>query len=275
MSGEAANRRIQLAPREVLFECGDLGAAEATVCVTLHDYGSFIVDALESVYAQTLRATALVVLDDRSRDEGPERVERWMKRFGGRLAGACLARHVANSGLARARNGAVDLARSDSVMILDADNQLHPRCLERLLQSLRGSDYGFAYPIIERFGDHQALMGTSSWDVEMLRDENYIDAMALIRKSTWQRVGGYERMNVGGWEDFDFWCKCVEAGLRGLLVPEILARYRVHGTSMLARETNRTVNADRVRAEMRARHPWLRLGASTDDASLADPPVVP
>ena len=264
---------IQRATREIRFECGDLGSAEATVCVTLHDYASFIVDALESIYAQTLRSIALVVLDDHSSDDGPERVERWMRRFGDRLAGACLARHASNAGLARARNGAVDLARSEFVMILDADNQLHPRCVERLLQSLRDSGYGFAYPIIERFGDNQALMGTSSWDVETLRDENYVDAMALIRKATWQSVGGYERMDVGGWEDFDFWCKCVEAGIRGLLVPEVLARYRVHGTSMLARETNQGANAKRVRGEMRARHPWLRLGAVGQEAlSIPDPP---
>ena len=273
MNPAQVDRSPLVAAREVIFECGELDAAEVTVCVTLHDYESFIVDALESVHAQTLPATGLVVLDDCSRDNGPARVERWLRRFGDRLAGACLARHVENAGLARTRNGAIDLARSEFVMILDADNQLYPRCVERLLGSLAGSDYGFAYPIIERFGDYQLLMGTSSWDVEMLRDENYIDAMALIRKETWQKVGGYERMNIGGWEDFDFWCKCIEAGLQGLLVPEILARYRVHGSSMLARETNRGPNAERVRREMRARHPWLRLGAvGSDAASIPDPP---
>jgi hypothetical protein len=74
-------------------------------------------------------------------------------------------------------------------------------------------------------------------------------------------------MDVGGWEDYDFWCKCVEAGIEGLFVPEILCRYRHHGESMLAQETDAGRNARRVRREMEARHRWLELGW-TDDAPI-------
>lgn len=250
---------IQLAPREVVYESGDLGAARASVCITLYNYAAFVVEALESAYAQTLRPLGLVVVDDCSRDDGAARVERWMRSYGDRFAGVCLARHVQNAGLARARNGAIDLARSPYVMVLDADNLLYPRCVERLMASLDASPYAFAFSILERFGEHRGLMGTSAWDPDHLKLENYIDAMALVRKTTWERLGGYERMKTGGWEDYDFWCRCVEAGLDGLLVPEILARYRVHGVSMLATETNRIDNARRVRAEMCERHPWLQL----------------
>lgn len=252
---------IELAEREVVFECGSLADAAATVCITLYNYESHIVETLESAYEQTLAPLGIVVLDDASTDAGGAHAERWMRAFGGRFAGACLARHVRNGGLARARNGAIDAARSDYVMVLDADNHLHPRCVERLLQSLSDAPHGFAYSILERFGDFEGLMGTSSWSVELLSKGNYIDAMALLRKSTWRRVGGYNRMNVGGWEDYDFWCKCVEAGIDGLFVPEILARYRQHRTSMLATETERGANSLRVRAEMKERHPWLELGA--------------
>jgi len=248
---------LELAPTEVVYECGSLGAAEATVCVTLYNYESHILDALESVYDQTLPALGLVVLDDASTDRGGERVERWMRNAGTRLAGATLVRHVRNAGLARARNGAIHAAQSPFVMVLDADNQLRPRCVERLLRSLEASDYAFAYSIIERFGELRGLMGTSSWSPPLLRAANYIDAMALLRKSTWLRVGGYNKMRVGGWEDYDFWCKCVEADLEGLLVPEILARYRHHRTSMLMIETEQGTNAKRVREEIVERHPWL------------------
>ena len=248
-------RPIQLAPRDVVYESGDPAAAEATVCITLYNYAAFVIEALESVYAQTSKPLAVVVVDDCSRDDGVARVERWMRRFGDRFAGVRLARHAQNAGLARARNGAIDLAASPYVMVLDADNLLYPRCIERLLCSLDASPYAFAYSILERFGEHRGLLGTSSWDPEHLKLENYVDAMALVRKVTWEQLGGYERMRTGGWEDYDFWCRCVEAGLDGLFVPEILARYRVHGVSMLATETNRIENARRVRAEMCERHP--------------------
>jgi glycosyltransferase involved in cell wall biosynthesis len=250
---------IQLAPREIVYEAGDLASARVTVCITLYNYAAFVIEALESVYAQTLRPLAVVVVDDGSRDDGAARVERWMRSYGGRFAGVRLARNVENAGLARARNGAIDLAESPYVMVLDADNLLYPRCVARLAESLEGSPYAFAFSILERFGEHRGLMGTTAWDPEHLKLENYVDAMAMLRKSTWEQLGGYERMQTGGWEDYDFWCKCVEADLDGLLVPEILARYRVHGVSMLATETNRLENARRVRAEMRDRHPWLQI----------------
>ena len=251
-------------PRETVFERGDLASAHVTVAITLYDYGDYIVETLESVHDQTLEATGLVVLDDASGDDGPERVERWLERNHGRFAGVLLARHVRNAGLAHARNGAFDAAQSDLVMVLDADNHLHPRCLERLSDSLEGAPHGFAYSIIERFGRHSGLMGTDTFNRDLLAEGNYIDAMAMLRKATWRDVGGYTRMNVGGWEDYDFWCKCVEAGIEGLFVPEILCRYRHHGESMLAQETDAGRNARRVRREMETRHPWLELGWSDD-----------
>ena len=200
------------------------------------------------------------MLDDCSSDGGTDRVERWMKSSRRRFAGVALLRHERNAGLARARNGAVDGARSPFVMILDADNQLHPRCAARMSASLSSApEFGFAFSMIERFGEHSGLMGTSSWNVELLKDGNYIDAMAMLRKSTWERVGGYEKMRTGGWEDYDFWCKCVEHGIDGLFIPELLCRYRVHGESMLATETERGANSRRVRREMHERHTWLHI----------------
>lgn len=253
-----------LSPRQAVFEAGDLAAAKVTVCVTLYEYADFIVDTLESVYEQTLGEVGLVVLDDASSDDGPEHVMRWMERNARRFSGVLLARHEKNAGLAHARNGAFDAARSELVMVLDADNQLLPRCLERLSASLRESEAGFAYSIIERFGHLSGLLGTSSFSRDLLKEGNVIDAMAMVKRSVWRRAGGYTRMNVGGWEDYDFWCKCIEAGIEGLFVPEILCRYRHHPASMLHQETDAGRNARRVRHEMAKRHPWLELGGWDD-----------
>jgi glycosyltransferase involved in cell wall biosynthesis len=258
-ASSSVERPLLLHPRDVLFEAGTPAAAEVTVCITLYDYESHILDSLESVYDQTLAPLGLVVLDDCSRDAGLGRARRWAKIHAKRFASVCVARHRRNQGLAAARNAAFDLSPSEFVLTLDADNQLYPRCVERLLDSLRDSRAAFAYSIIEQFGDRQGLMGCNSWSPELLKSGNYIDAMALIRKSVWRRLNGYRRMKVGGWEDYDFWCKVVEAGFEGQFVPEILARYRMHAESMLRTETDRGGNDRRVRRDMQDRHPWLEL----------------
>ena len=246
-------------PTEVLFEAGSLEEAEATVCITLYNYEQYIVDALHSVHDQTFEALGLVVLDDRSSDYGPARVERWLGQYASRFAGVKLLQHRKNKGLGYARNSAVGNAESEFVMILDADNELYPRCVARLVASLQDTDSAFAYSILERFQGSVGLMGVASWEPELLRQDNYIDAMALIRKSTWERVGGYTPMPVSGWEDYDFWCKCAESSHDGVFVPEILARYRMHDTSMLRSETDQVENQTRLRAHMVDRHPWLGL----------------
>ena len=267
-SAQSSNQPIERAidygnctvfPSEVIFESGHLSEAKATVCVTLYNYENYILDALHSAYDQTLDELGLVVLDDCSGDFGLRRVERWLGEYSERFAGTCLLHHPINRGLGIARNGAVARAESDFIMILDADNELQPRCVERLVSGIEGTDFGFAYCILERFGEHTGLMGTLNWDPELLRTDNYIDAMALIKKDLWEAVGGYTPMAVSGWEDFDFWCKCAELRIRGHMVPEILARYRVHGSSMLRTETDRPEGNSRLRAEMMERHPWLSL----------------
>ena len=71
---------------------------------------------------------------------------------------------------------------------------------------------------------------------------------------------GYENLAFRfGWQDFDFWCKLIEHGLWGVQVPEILARYRVHKTSMLAMHTDVPEYKKKIIEFMQERHSWLDM----------------
>jgi len=78
--------------------------------------------------------------------------------------------------------------------------------------------------------------------------------MALIRKTHWEQVGGYSHIPAG-WEDYDFWCKLIGAGLHGVLCPQRLAIYNRHDTSMQATLTRSHVRE--LQRLFQARHPWL------------------
>jgi hypothetical protein len=105
------------------------------------------------------------------------------------------------------------------------------------LEAIEDSHSAFVFPQIETFGARRELIGCFDFDPARFIGGNYIDAMALIRKAAWAGVGGYEPIPFG-WEDYDFWCKCVEYGLWGSHVPKLLAKYRVHDQSMLAKVTD-------------------------------------
>ena len=205
--------------------------------MTLHDYRRFIAPCLESARAQTLRALDLVVVDDAYSDGSDRAALRWLERRGARFARAELLRHRVNQGLARSRNAAFARARTDLVFVLDADNLIFPTCLEKLVRALDSSKASFAYSHLKLFGDEDGLMNTRPWNPAAFRTGNYIDAMALVRRSEWRRVGGYREDLSTGWEDYDFWLRLARAGGSGLLVPEALAAYRVHLGSMLSTVT--------------------------------------
>ena len=236
------------------------GRSEITVGVSLHNYRRYIVDALDSVAAQTFEKLSIVIVDDGSVDSGPGRTVDWLREHGERFIEAVFVSHERNQGLAAARNHALKLTQSPFHFVLDADNLIYPRCLERLSAALTSDkNAAMAYPLIEVFGNACGLMGTAVWSRERLEYGNYIDAMSLIRTDRLREAGGYATMSVAGWEDYDLWCRFVEYGWYGIRVPELLARYRVHGGSMLNTVTRRKLNASRVISEMKQRHPWLRL----------------
>ena len=117
----------------------------------------------------------------------------------------------------------------------------------------------WAYPMIEKFGNEQAVMGNMVWEKKRFLKQNYIDAMSLIRRDIICNMNGYSIMDVPGWEDYELWCRLIERNLYGVLVPEILAKYRTHDTSLLNTVSNQQENIKRLHREMQELHPWLQL----------------
>jgi glycosyltransferase involved in cell wall biosynthesis len=163
----------------------------------------------------------------------------------------------ANEGLAAARNTAFANARAELVMVLDADNTILPTCLRKLADALAADvEAAGAYGILADFGARRDVRSALAWDVERLCAANYIDAQAMLRKRTWERLGGYrgDDDHVFGWEDWDLWLRLAASGGHLRAVPEILGRYRVQPGSMIA--LTNLGHADAIDA-IRARYPSL------------------
>lgn len=228
-----------------------------TVAVSLYNYAHLLPDCLNSIRVQRHPHLELVVVDDVSnKDDSVDVARNWLQAHGERFARVSLLRHRRNQGLAQARNTAFAHALGSHVFVIDADNEVYPRAIGRLHQAIKTSGAAAAYTQLELFGSKHMIGAADVWQPRWLRYGNYIDAMALVSRSAWQDVGGYTHMD-GGWEDYDFWCKFVEQGYEAAFVPEILCRYRIHGTSMLRTETARSYDA--LFIEMTMRHPWMKL----------------
>jgi FkbM family methyltransferase len=244
---------------EIVFEteARDVKGIGVTVIVTLYNYEAYIKNALDSVFRQTHSNIELIVVDDASQDSSQAIVRTWLEQNGARFSQAKLLSHLNNSGPSQARNTAFANAKYEYVFVLDADNEIYSDAIAKLLSVCILSGAETAYSQIEKFGDESGMYIGGFWNPTAFARGNYIDAMALIKKSAWLAAGGYSYFQIPGWEDYDLWCKFVELGFRGVFMPEILCRYRVHGSSMLRQTTN--PNVKQLKLEMTKRHPWLRL----------------
>jgi len=108
-------------------------------------------------------------------------------------------------------------ARGRWLFRLDDDDLLRPDCLALHLAAVRGADVVYSPPVVE--GEPEAPFHG---------DPPGIPAVALIRRSLWVELGGYDESLIHC-EDFDFFSRALEAGARFRRIPEQTWTYRFHG----------------------------------------------
>jgi hypothetical protein len=229
---------------------------EVSVVVTLFDYAHLVTETLDSVAASRDVDVEVVVVDDHSRDDGREVVARWIDAHP-RVAVLLLGSEI-NRGLPASRNLAIDRARAEKVMVMDADNLVYPTCLRRLADALDADpDAAFAYASLEDFGATAGVHSAMGWHVPWLCEANYIDAQAMLWRTTWERHGGYiddDPRLAFGWEDWEFWLRLADAGDHGVHVAQLLGRYRTQEASMVATSN---LFGDLMVDQLRGRFPGL------------------
>jgi glycosyltransferase involved in cell wall biosynthesis len=242
---------------ETVFQSGLIGH-RVSVVVALYNYERYIAETLDSVAAQTARDVTIIVIDDCSSDRSLQAAAEWMRENQNSGLGMLLLSHRENAGAAIARNTGIAAAHSEFCFVLDADNLLYPRCIEKHVAALDARpDAVAAYSLIEVFEGDRELFGAGVFVEEGLINGNFIDVMALYRRSELLDLKGFEKIKHG-WEDYDLWLRILESDAVALHIPEITARYRHHGSSITRTEQNSTSVLD-LHKEMLRRHPQLKL----------------
>lgn len=204
--------------------------ATVTAIIPCFNHGAFLAECIASLKAQTVTTWRAIVLDDASTDgvtpalcdaQADERVQ---------------VIHVPqNLGRALVRNYGIALAETEALLNLDADDTLHPQFFEKTLPLLLAApDVGVVYTDYHIFGVWTGKRTAEPFDLARLYHEQYIGGAALFRKSAWAKTHGYHADFSIGNEDYDFWLSVVEAGFRGVYVPESLYNYRMHKQSWSA-----------------------------------------
>ena len=215
-----------------------------SVIVPCHNLGQYLDEAVDSVLAQTYQDFEVLVVDDGSTE--PETRER-LRDF---TRPRTTVFRTENHGLAAARNYLVDKAQGTFLCPLDADDRLRPTFLEKTVETLDANPkLAFAAPRLRTFGGASYLWPLDErCDLNLLLCEHTIITPALVRRDAVVQVGGYdEAMPAQGDEDWDLCISLLEAGHRGVVLPDVLFDYRQRPGSMGAVCTTGQTHLDLMR----------------------------
>lgn len=192
-----------------------------SIIIPCYNYGRYLAEAIESAIAQTYTPTEIIVVNDGSTDNTIEVASRYPVRL----------INQPNQGAAKTFNRGIEFAKGQYLVILSADDKLHPSFLEKTVPILMmENSIAFIYTNAFLFGSMHGLMISKKYDVEALRRANYITGTALTRRDAFNVTGGFDP-DLDCMEDWDLWLSFAEKGLYGRLLPEPLFYYRQHSVA--------------------------------------------
>ena len=216
-----------------------------TVVIPNFNDKDYIQEAINSVLNQTFQNFEVLIVDDGSNVE-TKRVLNKLQSDRIRLI------TQKNKGLSAARNTGFKAAKGEYVLTIDADDTVEATFLEKAISILENNPlYGAVSCHCKVFikknkviSEHKPKGGYVN---DFLFDNNSV-SFALIRKKTWEEVGGYDEKMLKGFEDWEFWISITKIGWIVGMIPELLFNYRQKETSMSkhSKEYHRETNLNYI-----------------------------
>jgi len=200
---------------------------KVSVIIPCYNYGSFLRECVQSVLDQTYPEIEIVVVDDHS-NIATEKIVSSLSKISSKIR---VFFNKKNMGRSYSRNFAIKQTNGFYILPLDADDKLHPRCVEMMVSQLEKlqSPWDIAYCGVKEFGS-----STKNWfnkyDVSGLLRGNLLACTSMYKRQHWEEIGGYNE-NVPGYEDWEFWVNMAKHEHYAYPVPYYLFQYRKHKAS--------------------------------------------
>jgi glycosyltransferase involved in cell wall biosynthesis len=213
--------------------------ASIAAVIPLYNGSQFIEEAIRSVLAQTVPVDEIVVVDDGSKDDGPEIVEGLSRRHPITLL------RKPNGGQSSARNFAVNHTRCSHVAFLDQDDIWYEDHIERLrVPFAEGKTRKLAvvYGNLDQIDRKGGMVAHDVLDLVptpqpkttlqqcLEHDLFMLPSASLVSKEAIEAVGFFDESLIG-YEDDDLFIRMFSGGYRFVYVDEAVTKWRIYGSS--------------------------------------------
>jgi len=201
--------------------------SKISVIVPTHNRANLLKDAILSILSLTYQNFELIIVNDCSEDNTEEIVKGFKDQ---RIV---YLKHEKNRGVAASCNTGVKKTIGDYIFILNDDDLIGPRTLEKLIKKIRQNDlenlggvYGWSWWIDDRGKTLRIINSKKRGYIfnEILKKQVFTNL--LIKKEVFEKVGLYDE-NLLSNEDFDFYLRMAKK-YQFDFVPEILMVIRSH-----------------------------------------------
>jgi glycosyltransferase involved in cell wall biosynthesis len=196
-----------------------------SVIIPVHNGEEFLAETIQSVLGQNQPSLEIIVVDNGSTD-GTADVAR---SFGDRL------RHVYqdnSGGPSSPRNKGIGLARGELLIFLDADDLWPKTRLETQLPYMDDPETEIVLGHTQRFW---ARKGTRVYDQFTEPDLAMKLTASLIRRTVFDKVGLFDT-TLRFCDDWDWYMRAREMGIRIVIHPEVAIYYRRHDHNLTNQE---------------------------------------
>ena len=193
---------------------------------------NFLEELLDSVQNQTYRNWELCMVDA-GQDENVARIVKARARTDSRIRYQKLAE---NEGIAGNTNYGFEMVQGDYIALLDHDDILHPCALWYVAQAVaeQGADFVYTDEVtFEGDIDHLTVYHFKpDYMLDNLRSNNYICHLSVFKTSLLAKVGGGERAEYNGSQDYDLYLRLTEQAEKVVHIPHLLYYWRSSPTSV-------------------------------------------
>jgi glycosyltransferase involved in cell wall biosynthesis len=198
-----------------------------SVVVPCYNGARYIDGLLATLAAQTFRDFEIIIVDDGSNEETRAKLDT--------LDTSITVIRQRNQGPGAARNTGFRRARGEFVLPLDCDDELDPSFLAEVYAALSAApaDVGVVFTYLQAFGAVDKTDFARRFNAFELLFSNKLQSCIFMRRSLWEKLGGYDEAMRDGYEDWDFNIRMSRAGIKAIAIPKPLYFYRVSNEGML------------------------------------------